>query len=111
MSQKEVLMPTEKPIADVVLLYKVSKQLLVFAILVGNLGRNVIRHRVSSEDCEQTTYRGIPERTAKFDSFQENRLRLLKVEICPHRRIEAHGPKAGNRDLLVAKRECLSHSW
>lgn len=108
----DVIILTEKLVADIVLLYEISKQLLVFASLVGNLHspQKAIRDRIPRAYLgKRTAYRSIPERTAELDSFQKNRLGLFKIEVCPHGSIEAHSAEAGNRDLLVAKWECLDH--
>lgn len=101
-------MLTEKLIANIMLLYKLSKQPLVLTIFVGNLRA---RKDLEISACTLTghTYRGIPENTAKLHGFQKNRLRLFKIEVATHAIVEAHSTKAGNGHLLVTKWECLDH--
>lgn len=45
---KVTIIHTEKFIADIVLLYEVSQQLLVFAILVGNLDHMQLKNNAFS---------------------------------------------------------------
>lgn len=104
---QDVIVLTEKLIADIVLLNEFSQQLLIFASLVGNLCRRVIS--ISSEYVEESAYGSVPECAAELDSFQKNRLGLCEIEICPHSGIKSHSAKAGNGDLLVAKWKCLNH--
>lgn len=101
-------MLTKKLIADLVLLYEFSQQLLIFTSLVGNL--KIARKLESNIRCaSKSAHRSIPECTAELDSFQKDRLRLCKIEICPHGGIKSHSAKAGNGNLLAAKWKCRNH--
>lgn len=58
---------------------------------------------------KKTAYRSVPECATELDSFQEDGVRLLQAEVCPHATIEPHSAEAGDRDLLFSKWECLDH--
>lgn len=55
------------------------------------------------------TYSSIPERTAKLNSFQENRLSLCWCQIGAETETEAHGSETWSRDSYVSEWECLDH--
>lgn len=80
---------TEYFVADIVLPDEVSQQLLVHTSLIHN--------------------RSVPERTPKFNRFEQNRLSLFQTQVAAETEAEAHGAEAWRRHRDVLKWKCVDH--